>query len=62
MEPPRVISWLAGATLYVLLFWIILAIVGRNDIVSVLFVGIAAALIARQWRRRRRVASDIREG
>jgi small-conductance mechanosensitive channel len=58
-EHPGVISWLAGAALYVFLFWIIFAIVGRNDIVSVLFVGIALVLIARQWRRRTRVTSDI---
>ena len=53
MKARRVISWLAGAALYVFVFWIIGSFVGRNDIVSWLFVGIALVLVARQLRRRR---------
>jgi hypothetical protein len=55
------ISWFAGAALYLFVFGVISAIVGPSAIVSLLFVGVASALVARQWRRRRRPAPrDIR--
>ena len=60
MKAARAVSWMAGAALYVLVFWVISSIVGRNDIMSVLFFGIALVLIARQWRRRG-AARDIPE-
>ena len=60
MNLRRMVSWLAGASLYVLVFGIVSSFVGRNDIVSWLFLGIALVLVARQWRRRRRESSDIR--
>jgi len=56
-EPMRlreIVSWLAGAALYLFIFGLISAVVGPNAIVSVLWVGIALAVLARQYRRHRR--------
>lgn len=47
------VSWVAGAALYLFVFYLISAMVGRNDIVTALFFLIALVLIARQWRHRR---------
>jgi len=58
MKMASIVSWAAGAALYVFVFAMVSAIVGRHDIVTVLFFGIALVLIARQWRRRQVTLRD----
>lgn len=46
-------AWVAGAALFLFCWAIVFAIVGRNDLVSVLFLASAVALVAHQYLRRR---------
>ena len=45
------VSWLVGAILFLFVWWVASAIVGR-DIASVVFTAIAVILLARQYRQR----------
>lgn len=47
-----VVSWLAGAVLFVFFWWVVAAILG-SDVASVVFVPLGVALLARQYLRRR---------
>ena len=53
------VSWVAGAALFLFIWAMIFAIVGRNDFVSLLFFATTLALLARQYLRRRGSSPDI---
>jgi hypothetical protein len=53
----RLVSWLAGAILFVFVWWVLSVIVGTT-ISSGVFTVAAAILLARQYRKRR-LSRDI---